>query len=254
MRRFLVPRLDAASADERFRELCTLVRQGASGRQLVRVDNVLVVNPTGGRAPTRSVLETWRTKILEEFAPSRLGATVGVARFNAVVGRTLDKVLLPSRSDLAHDGVWSYLSLMLLPDLVLAGWGRGKGAERMNRDRWIGAQAGGRDRNYLKTCWRRWCLLEGMLEVGSQPLGEDELVALTERSALARNPTLIRAAARRVLAFRDGANRSQFAREFLKEITFQTGPLQLDLLTREEIGVLLDELAAKVAAGFGKEP
>ena len=120
----------------------------------------------------------------------------------------------------------------------------------MSRDRWIGAQAGGRDRNYLKTCWRRWCLLEGMLEVGAQPLGEDELVALTERSALARNPVLIRAAARRVLAFRDHGNRSRFARQFLKEITFQTGPLQLDLLTRDEIGALLDELAAKVAETF----
>lgn len=246
--RFLMPRLDTAAADERFRELCSLMSRGVPERRLFRVGDPLVFNPTGGRAPTKRELEESRARAMNDLAPMKVETAADVARFNAAVGETLNRVLLPSRGDLAHDGVWSYLSLMLFPDLVVKGWVRGGGEERMSRDRWIGAQGGGRDRNYLKTCWRRWCLLQGMLTVGGEkPLGEDELVALTERSALARNPTLVRGAARRILGFRQARNRSDFAREFLKEITFQTGPLQLDLLNQEEIGALLDELASKVA-------
>lgn len=248
--RFLMPRLGPAAADERFRELCSLMSRGVPERQLVRVGDPLVFNPTGGRVRTKRELEESRARAMNELAPMKVETTVDVARFNAAVGETLDRVLLPSRGDLAHDGVWSYLSLMLFPDLVVKGWVRGGGEERMSRDRWIGAQGGGRDRNYLKTCWRRWQLLEGMLEKGVRPLGEDELVALTERSALARNPLLVRGAARRILAFQGGQNRSQFAREFLKEITFQTGPLQLDLLTRDEISTLLDDLRDRVLENF----
>lgn len=79
-------------------------------------------------------------------------------------------------------------------------------------------------------------------------MGEDELVALTERSSLARNGRLIRATARRILDFPSTGNRSLFTRELMKEITLQTGPVHLDLLTDDELDLLVERLGGDVVS------
>lgn len=73
----------------------------------------------------------------------------------------------------------------------------------------------------------------------ARPLGEDELVGLFERTALARNRRLAKALARRVLNY-SGSGRSDWARQLYVNTTYATGPRILDILSDGE----LDDLVA----------
>ena len=90
----------------------------------------------------------------------------------------------PSPSDAAHDGVWSFLTLMLFPDILADRWPATSPSGELPRDRWIGRQAG-RDRNYFKLAWRRWRILGTVMSETGDAFGEDEFGALFERSAVA---------------------------------------------------------------------
>ncbi|VEJ57234.1 hypothetical protein [Arachnia propionica] len=249
MSRLLIPRISLAQAAERFAQLQELVRSGNTGRALVLEGDVgAVPNRTGGSAPTSDDIHRWREEVVERVDDVSIDPFEGAAKHSAVLGRALEEVIAPSPSDAAHGGGWAYLSLFLFPDLVHARWGGGDSeGKELNQDRWIGALVG-KDRNYLKTSWRRWRLLGPILETGERPLGEDELVALTERSSLARNVRLIRATARRILDFPLTGNRSLFTRELMKEITLQTGPIHLDLLTDDELDLLVERLSGEVVS------
>lgn len=174
-----------------------------------------------------------------------VGSPDGNQRRTAALGRAVSEVIDPSPSDAAHDGGWSFLTLWMFPDIVHARWSGSDGT--LPVDRWIGAQAG-RDRNDLKLAYRRWRIFGDILLQGSPLLGEDELVALTERSALARNQRVVRVAARQILQPGAPENRSAHARELMKAITYRTGPLILDLLSDEDLTQLVGDLATEVAA------
>jgi hypothetical protein len=82
-------------------------------------------------------------------------------------------------------------------------------------------------------------VLGDLLHLTDRPLGEDELVGLFERTALARNRTLIRRLAAAVLQYDGSTSRSDWARELYKRVTFHTGPRLLDALTEEELDALI---------------
>ena len=249
MTRYLLPRLPAAQARTRLQQIEGHLAEGRRVRELVQLDPPEAVpNPTGGQAATRHELERWRDDVV-----SRVIVDTPLKREHGIqFGRALKEVVDPIPSDAAHDGVWSFMSLYVFPDLVLQRWpGTGdfiRGKITLPPDRWIGAQAG-RDRNYVKLCWRRWSILEPVMATADPPLGEDEFGALLERTAVARNHRLIIAAARRVVAFRsDKTGRMQFTRDLMKRICYQTGARSLDLLTDAELAQLVDAIARDLEA------
>lgn len=88
-------------------------------------------------------------------------------------------------AEAASSDVWSFLTLVLLPDVAKWRFPNKKGYE--DYERWLGT-----DRNVFRKLWWR----EGTLgrELSSQ-LGEDETVAIMERPRLGGNPDLARAMA-----------------------------------------------------------
>lgn len=244
MRRKLIPRASLSAAEGRLAELQRELAEGASLASLpIIAFGDAVVNPTGGEAPRPEDLQAWRSGVMD-----RLQAGGNEAMAGPHLGKALAEIIDPAPSDAAHPEVWSFLTLWIFPDVVAARWPLHDGV--LPKDRWLGSQGGGRDRNHLKTWWRRWCLFGDLLLVEGKSLGEDELVNLTERSALARNSRLVRAAARVILSH-PGSDRMTFSRELLKALTYQTGPLALDALDDEEMEALVTHVAAEVQQARG---
>ena len=249
----LIPRLPTARAAERFSEVAEALRGGASPTELVRTDfGPATPNATGGQAATLHDVQAWRNGVLANMQGVDVTDQNSHATHAKALGKAIAEVIAPSASDAAHDGVWSYLSLMVFPDLVAARWGL-RGGEELSIDRWVGAQLG-RDRNYLKLSWRNWTLLGDIMESATPPLGEDEFLALLERTALARNRRLIRLAALAIIdaGTKPGiSSRSDFARRLMTRLTYQTGPLLLDVLSDDELGHLVDEQCRDTYASYG---
>ena len=239
MSQFLIPRLTAQQAGERLQEIEIRLAQGASPSQLPVIQmGDAVPNPTGGSAPTQQILDQWRHGVLDAITLDA-GSKSANDMHAIQLGRALAQEISPNPSDVAHDGAWWFLSLMIFPDLVADRWPPKDG--KLPADRWVGGKPG-RDRNYLKTAWRRWMMFGELLLEAETPLGEDELVNLLERSSVARNHRLIRAAAKQIVGHQ-GSQRMDFARELMLRLTYQTGPLVLDIWPNDELQGLVEDIA-----------
>lgn len=252
--RFLVPRLTTGSAIQLFREASDCLAAGTQPADLVRMDVVGTPNPTGGSAPDMVRLEAWRREILERLDGISPTSKPGRDKHSLVLGQAIAEIINPIPADVAHDGTWSYLSLAILPDVVNARWpGESQGGKVvLPPERWIGAQAGNRDRNYLKSAWRRWVELGPVMSAAKPALGEDEFGALMERTAVARNRRLIRAAALKTLDMgpTQPGGRAEFARRLMKQICARTGSLTLDVLSDSELESFVDQ-QARLCAELG---
>lgn len=242
----LIPRFSAGQAAIRLEEIQNHLASGRPISELVQsAPTDAVPNPTGGEAASSYDLEAWRQGVTEALSGLQVGSKLDNDVHGIELGKALSSVVDPSASDAASDGVWSFLTLALFPDVVHARWPANPVTYELSKDRWIGRQAG-RDRNYLKLAWRRWHALGPVMEAAEIKLGEDEFGALLERSAVARNRWLIQAAAKRVIAFDDEGARTEFARALMKRVTYQTGPRDLNVLTTEELAELVERCATQV--------
>lgn len=279
----LLPRLELGPALRRLRELEAAVIAGEPlESKVVYEDAFSAPNPTGGAVIKPSELREARLQVLSDLGQSGTSHLHRDERSrrllrDAIIGRALDEHLPLIPSDAGHNEVWVYLSLMTFPDVVLTRWplsdahGGRKAAKRaleevgadtqgdlaLPQDRWIGL-GGGRDRNYLRSQWRRWRLLGALLLEGDPPLGEDELVGLTERSSMARNADLIAFCARTVLSyegipgeerqdrFGQPLSRSDFARLLGRAVVLNTGPRVLDILPPPDLARCVQDAAASV--------
>ncbi|WP_068398167.1 hypothetical protein [Kribbia dieselivorans] len=248
----LIPRLTTGDALARFTLVESALRSGRNAADLV-IDEagVAVPHPTGGSAPTASVLGRWRAEVMESLRDVKTGSVNDNAMHSMRLGQAISEVIDPSPSDAAHDGGWAFLSLNLFPDILEARWPLKDG--RLPKDRWIGKQAG-RDRNYLKLAWRRWQLLGPVMVEFNEPFGEDEFGSLLERQAVARNVRLVRFAAREVATYQGAFGRNDFTRALMMGLTAMTGPLQLDVLDDHELEALVRATAMQIdphSSGLG---
>lgn len=245
----LIPRLKASEAMKIFSAHEEALSEGRDSSDLIDLDELGVVNPTGGAAATQQQVKQWRDQIVSRLEGIDLSTQEGRQRHGLVLGRAIVEVIDPVRADAAHDGVWSYLSLQVFPDVVHDRWPgeRSQGKVKLSVDRWIGG-TGNRDRNYLKLAWRRWTVLGDIMEAALPLLGEDEFGQLLERSAVARNKPLIREVAKVVLEYGPDqpGGRSEFARDFMKLVCMKTGSLYLDILSGDEIHDFVQREAAGV--------
>ena len=194
--------------------------------------------PTGSLVP-EAVLQEVRHAV----ATASMTVTAGdvprgeVARWDELVGEALHATMGIIAADAAHEGVWSFLTLILLPDVAVRRF------PDMHVDRMLGRQ-----RNvFRRLWWRREVLGDLPVPQGARPLGEDEYVGIFERSQMARCRPLARALATVILDYQ-GGNRSSFARDLAKVVGRQTGPRLLDTLTELELRDIVVEQARALGA------
>jgi hypothetical protein len=229
------PRLPLPIAKALISEIAeTMSSGGISGvRALARAEHPRAAPvATGGRVANPGHIANVRAAVLETIEPwRRLGMVPRpqAAAFDLALGRTLHEHLRIIPADAAHDETWSFLTLVVFPDVAVLRF------PDMHVNRLIGAA-----RNVLRRTWYRQEVLGDLLYSTDHPLGEDELVGLFERSALARNHALIRRLAVAVLAYDGPAARSEWARDLYKRVTFSTGPRLLDALSDAELDTIID--------------
>lgn len=242
MSRFVYPRLPLSFANKRIAEIKTAkVQSGLVGvEKLVSFEHRHAAPvPTGGHAADRARIAGIRQAVTQALEPWRGQGEVSrsqVAAFDQALGRALHQQLEIVPADAAHDETWNFLTLVVFPDIAVQRF------PDMHADRMIGGQ-----RNTLRRTWFREEVIGDLLRSTRRPLGEDELVGLFERTAVARNHTLVRRLAVTVLAH-EGTGRSAWARELYKQVTFATGPRLLDALSEDQLDNLI-QAAATVVAG-----
>ena len=197
---------------------------------------------TGGRVASPLEIEDARAEVMQDMAPLMAVKHSSLVRFDVMLGRSLHHALRIVPSDAAHDDTWSFLSLVVFPDLVAFRF------PDLHDDRLLG-----KPRNALRRVWQRAEVLGDVLFDHARPLGEDEAVGLFERTALSRNRRLVRFAALEVMNREGGSARSEWARQFYKRLQYLTGPLLLDVLTDDELETMVKSTAAATDAALGHE-
>lgn len=241
---WVFPRLQKGAALERLADL----RGMASGGVQAMISEVVLSHPkaapvpTGGTPVASGDLAAIRRSVMEEAGA--LTGPVPLAeqnRYDARLGRALQRHLRILPSDAAHDEVWSFLTLCVFPDVLLARW------PKLTDERALGTR-----RNALRRTWIREDLLGDALHgKGLNYLREDEIVQLTERTALARIQGLPAKLAERILPNAPGSKREDFSRAFVRLVTRRTGPLMLDVLSGDELAIQLDEAAQEAMELLG---
>ena len=250
MNSLLIPRIEARAAEERLLEIQQHLITGGDPNSLVELDpREAIPNPTGGLCASPADIETWRLHVRTAVSPISTNDKVANDRHGLELGRALNRIVNPIPGDAGHDGVWSFLSLYVFPDIVNERWSLTitKDSERrLSPDRWIGAQmTGARDRNYIKTSWLRYSILGDVMESAKVPLGEDEFGGLLERTAVSRNRRLVKVAAGAIVSYSGPRSRMEFTRDLMKSLCYQTGARSLDLLNDEDLQVFVESAARR---------
>lgn len=171
-----------------------------------------------------------------DAAPSGEGIT-WQTRFDVHVGRALHEALQLSRSEAAVDGVWSWLTLVLLPDVALHRY----------PDPSTARLTGGL-RNVFSVTWWPVEVLGDLVEPSSgRALQVDEIVGLFERRTLSRDNQLAVSYARtiRTLATKD---RMKTSREFAKAVRRVGAHTCWAIADHQRLEALLEDAAERVDA------
>ena len=233
---FVYPRLPYFDACQRIEEIsATFQSGGIPALEGLATCSHAKADPvaTGGRVADPDQIARVRQKALTAVEPWRDRGVVSrneSAVFDLAIGKSLHDVLQIVPSDAAHDGVWSFLTLVTFPDLAVLRF------PDMHPDRMLGT-----NRNVLRRAWLRRDALGDLTDRYTRPLGEDEMVGLFERSAMARNRPLIRALASTVMEHEGKGARSDWARELYKVVRYLTGPRSLDGFTETDLRMLIHE-------------
>lgn len=244
---YVYPRLPRGPALALLRELEGL--DPAAAQELAGIDHPAAASvATGPQRVPEHVIEHVATAV-RELATSlgfpRSLSRPSVAKFDGPCGDLLLDNMQIVPADAASEGVWSFLTLVVLPDVAL--WRFADMAE----ERFIG-----RPRNTFRRLWWRSYTLAGVNQPGedSEPLGEDELVNIFERPSIARSALLARSMAQAVrgLPTTPGVPRSYVMRELAKRVRRLLPFVCVDILDEDELDAVvlsaLDDAVASIRA------
>ncbi len=150
-------------------------------------------------------------------------------------------------ADAAHEGVWSFLSLVLAPDVAL--WRFPNRQQREDYERILG-----RPRNvFRRLWWRSYAFGADEVHPGALLL-EDEAVGIMERPTLGGDPRIASALARthlRVVGRYPALPRTEVMRDAAKRVRRLASVLTLSALPDPQLESLLAEVFAVTVAAFG---
>ena len=243
------PRLPAGPAAQLLAEL-TEVASGGSVQLRKRASTshpLQIPYPTGPRQPANKlkyVAEGVRTVAEQCGYPAPLKgrhSSDQARRFDQIASVLLLDRLELAPADAGEEGVWSFLSLVVLPDVAFWRWPNVK--ERSDYERLLG-----RPRNvFRRLWWRAFCLGSD----ASAQLFEDEAVAIMERPTIGGDPRVARAVAGRQLrAAQDHPelSRTELLRDAAKRFRRFTTFLTLPSMTDSELDQLIDEVFSDAVA------
>lgn len=229
MSRFIYPRLPLGQSEVRLKEVVSAnSSDGVSGvAQLAALESSKAAPaPTGGKVADADRLALVREAALDgvsQWYERGIVPREEAHLFDLALGAALHPSLEIIPADAAHTDTWSFLSLIVMPDISALRF------PSMHRTRMLGLP-----RNALRRPWLRQEVL-GELLLSETRLGEDTLVGLFERTALSRNRVLVREMARQLIQYTGPVARSRLARDLSKRVVLATGPSLLDTRTHEEI-------------------
>lgn len=237
----LYPRLGRAAAQRILHE-----RAGAELDELYGLGSInhpdAAPAATGGHpAPAEKLLEIQNA--IREIAkaagfPQPLAGYT--QQFDRPCGTALFEIMDIIPADAADEGVWSFLSVVVVPEI--GPWRFPSLAEE---------RILGRPRNVLRRLWwRAWALGPDLVDApdGCQPLGEDESVAIMERPSLGGNRRS--ACALRDALWRAEKNgltvpRSELMRQLARRLRAARSHISLDALDDTHLVDLLNRLTQK---------
>lgn len=240
--RFVYPSLDRATAEMLIAERQHLDLDDL--RDLGGVGHGAAAPPSvGGRAASANrilrIQQAIRTIAEAAGYPSALGEDA--QRFDRPCGTALFRQLDIVAWNAADEGVWSFLTLVVVPEI--GPWRfPSRSPERLL----------GRRRNTLRRLWwRAWSLGPDLdyAPEGCTPLREDEFVQIMERPKLGHHRDLAQAI-RDAIWRAEQRGLSMARSELVRGLTLRTGALKahraLELLPAEELAITLDELVVQV--------
>jgi hypothetical protein len=160
--------------------------------------------------------------------------------FDTECARFLYETLKIVGSEAAEDGVWTFLSVVVVPEI--AAWRFPKKSEE---------RVLGKPRNVLRRLWwRAWAFGPdlGAAPDGCTPLGEDELVQIMERPTVSGRPETAQAIRRALWRAEIAglpASRSYLNREIAQRARAIQTQISFEALTEDQFDSLLDELAVE---------
>lgn len=150
--------------------------------------------------------------IASDFGFPRSRPSRNFSKFDQLTSVSIFTEMRAIPADAARDEVWSFLSLILLPDV--AHWRFPNKHQKPDYDRIIG-----RPRNvFRRLWWRAYCLGPEL----SAQLYEDEAVAIMERPTFGGNPLIASAIASyhiAIVASVPGLRRTDFLRQVMKRLS-----------------------------------
>lgn len=233
--RRLLPRLDLSSANKARRALMDqtdeLVFEPAD------LDAALsrpgVFPPTGGSPSTVDDLLVLRQTCLDAVERVEESSPSFGNDFDLALGRVLFDASQGRVGEFGDAAVWDFLTLVLLPDLVLP---RITHVGRPSAASFKARLTGGNRRHVLQRLWRRWAVF-GAEIVESQGLTEDDHVALLERDITSQRPVLARLVAERIVRSEfEAGERRLYTRNFMRRLQAASGFL---VFTDERESVLV---------------
>jgi hypothetical protein len=215
--------------------------------ELAQVDSVMPLDrfwfsPTGGSKVTvshlRHLQNGLRALACECGYPTPSSRLSHRIKFDSESAIFLYEKMGISASEAANDGVWNFMTSVLVPDLVR--W-RFFDAEGTTLDRYLHGP-----KNMLERVWWRAKVLHDVCEEDPwgllKSLGEDEMVNLFERPTLGRNGQLPKVVARTFLTTVDRYRklpRSEFFRELQKRLMRYTPYIDFTLMDVEQISAFV---------------
>lgn len=166
--------------------------------------------------------------------PARLSRS-RVTAFDQALIPQLDLNLTPVPSDAAEEGMWNFITLVLLPDV--AAWRFPNAAADPRYERWIGKL----DRNVFARLWWRLYVLGPEAAAG---IGEDESHSIMERN-FKGDRRVAKAIAEKHLRVVKGPlsmDRSAVLRDVMKRLLRLSYFMSIDLLSDSQLEELLDEV------------
>ena len=203
-------------------------------------------SPTGGLPVPKDHLRSLQTTLRElcdEFGfPEPLPAS-RQGEFDRICGTILRRDMSIVPADAAEEGVWSFVTLVLVPEL--APWR----FPSRHEDRLLG-----KPRNTLRRLWWRAHVLGPDLTwvpPGCTPLNEDESVQIMERPTIAKSGRLaqqLKQVLWRLEMKGFKGNRAEVLRDVIKLIRAERSHIAIDAMHNSVLAVYLDDVVAETIA------
>lgn len=232
------PHLSSADADAALRSLERVLAEGRAAEPF----------PDGGLHPrtrfsgtgaqvTAGRLRELRTAVLS--APRQAGSVSGAdgaRRADIAVGAALDAWFgSDGRGQASRLEIWPYLSLVVLPDLVVERFGPDPDG-RLKPERFLAGR-----RNALYRAYLRVWILGPLLQDQSLALYEDELVGVVDRN-LSADHRIARVVAEHIGGMSGPGNRREIVREALKALQYELRVTDLGLLSDYDLRVQIGRM------------